>query len=205
MALSVACGLRRSEIASLKFSNVNLINKIITVIGKGNKERFVAPNPQAWEKFHAWLVVRGTDGCSSLFVAVKKGNNVQVNRPMTANAIYQILRSVPKKLALMRFLRMIFAELLPHDFLSTVPISTLSGPMTANAIYQILRSVPKKLALMRFLRMIFAELLPHDFLSTVPISTLSVKQLGHASVLTKQKYDKRDQSVVSEAIRDVYL
>ena len=158
MALSVACGLRRSEIASLKFSNVNLINKIITVIGKGNKERFVAPNPQAWEKFHAWLVVRGTDGCSSLFVAVKKGNNVQVNRPMTANAIYQILRSVPKKLALMRFLRMIFAELLPHDFLSTVPISTLS-----------------------------------------------VKQLGHASVLTTQKYDKRDQSVVNEAMCDVDL
>ena len=104
------------------------------------------------------MTVRGTDGCSSLFVAVKKGNNVQLNWPMTANAIYQILRSVRKKLALMRFLRMIFAELLPHDFLSTVPISTLS-----------------------------------------------VKQLGHASVLTTQKYDKRDQSVVNEAMRDVDL
>ena len=154
MALSVACGLRRSEIASLKFSNVNLINKTITVIGKGNKERLVAPNPQAWEKLRAWLVVRGSEGCSALFVAVKKGNNVQVNWPMTANAIYQILRIRAKKTGVDAFS--------PHDLRRTFATRLLERGTDINIVRQ---------------------------------------AMGHASVLTTQKYDKRDQSVVNEAMR----
>lgn len=81
----------------------------------------------------------------------------------------------------------------------------MNWPMTANAIYQILRIRANETGGDAFslhdLRRTFAtRLLEHG------IDINIVRQaMGHASVLTKQKYDKRDQSVVSEAMRDVYL
>ena len=158
LALSVACGLRRSEIAGLTFKNVNRKNQTLRVIGKGNKERLVAPNPQAWEKLLAWLSVRGTEGCASLFVAVKKTNNIQVNWPLTAEAIYQILRIRARETGVEAFS--------PHDLRRTFATRLLERGTDINTVRQ---------------------------------------AMGHASVLTTQKYDKRDQSVVNEAMRDVDL
>ena len=158
MALSVACGLRRSEIAGLTFKNVHVKNQTLSVIGKGNKERLVAPHPLAWEKLQTWLSVRGTEGCASLFVAVKKTNNIQVNWPLTADAIYQILRIRARETGVDAFS--------PHDLRRTFATRLLERGTDINTVRQ---------------------------------------AMGHASVLTTQKYDKRDQSVVNEAMRDVDL
>ena len=158
MALSVACGLRRSEIAGLTFKNVHVKNQTLSVIGKGNKERLVAPNPLAWEKLQTWLSMRGTEGCASLFVAVKKTNNIQVNWPLTAEAIYQILRIRARETGVEAFS--------PHDLRRTFATRLLERGTDINTVRQ---------------------------------------AMGHASVLTTQKYDKRDQSVVNEAMRDVDL
>lgn len=158
IALSVACGLRRSEIAGLKFSNIHAKNQTLTVIGKGNKERIVAPNTKAWEKLRAWISVRGTEGCTSLFVAVKKTNNIQVDWPLTAEAIYQILRIRARETGVEAFS--------PHDLRRTFATRLLERGTDINTVRQ---------------------------------------AMGHTSVLTTQKYDKRDQSVVNEAMRDVDL
>lgn len=53
--------------------------------------------------------------------------------------------------------------------------------------------------------MICDERLQRDFWNVGPDINTVRQAMGHASVLTTQKYDKRDQSVVNEAMRDVDL
>ena len=93
IALAVGCGMRRAEIATLKLQNINHQTRVITILGKGNKERKVAPSDDVWCRLEDWLKVRGEEGCENVFVAVKKGDNIQPYWAITASAIYQLLKS----------------------------------------------------------------------------------------------------------------
>lgn len=53
--LLYASGIRVSEACGLNISNVDLINKIVTVIGKGDKERIVPIHDKCALKLKAWL------------------------------------------------------------------------------------------------------------------------------------------------------
>ncbi|MCX7910444.1 MAG: site-specific tyrosine recombinase XerD [Endomicrobia bacterium] len=53
-----ATGMRVSELVNLKFSQLDLSNKYIRVIGKGNKERIVLLNSKSIQALKDWLEIR---------------------------------------------------------------------------------------------------------------------------------------------------
>ncbi|MBW8192942.1 site-specific integrase [Neiella marina] len=55
------CGFRRSEIANIELSNINMDTKEIYVIGKGNKERKAFINDKLSASLSAWLATRGLE------------------------------------------------------------------------------------------------------------------------------------------------
>lgn len=158
IALAVGCGMRRAEIATLKLQNINHQTRVITILGKGNKERKVAPSDDAWERLADWLAIRGTEGCDNVFVAVKKGDNIQPFWPISASAIYQLLRA--------RAIESRISAFTPHDLRRTFATRLLDAGADINTVRQ---------------------------------------AMGHASIITTQRYDKRDEHRVEEATRRVPL
>ncbi|HVW33477.1 MAG TPA: tyrosine-type recombinase/integrase [Acidimicrobiia bacterium] len=53
------CGLRRTEVATLSLTDVDLVDGAIRVRGKGGKERMVYPSEETIDALRAWLVERG--------------------------------------------------------------------------------------------------------------------------------------------------
>ena len=158
IALAVGCGMRRAEIATLKLQNINHQTRVITILGKGNKERKVAPSDDVWCRFEDWLKVRGEEGCENVFVAVKKGDNIQPYWAITASAIYQLLKSRAGDSQVSAFT--------PHDLRRTFATRLLESGADINTVRQ---------------------------------------AMGHASIITTQRYDKRDEHRVEEATRRVPL
>lgn len=158
IALAVGCGMRRAEIATLKLQNINHQTRVITILGKGNKERKVAPSDDVWCRLEDWLKVRGEEGCENVFVAVKKGDNIQPYWAITASAIYQLLKSRAGDSQVSAFT--------PHDLRRTFATRLLESGADINTVRQ---------------------------------------AMGHASIITTQRYDKRDEHRVEEATRKVPL
>lgn len=157
IALAIGCGMRRSEIVGLKLSQLDRENRIITILGKGNKERRVAPNDEAWERLQEWLNLRGSKG-KHVFVAVMKGTNIQPYWALTESAIYQLLKA--------RGLQANVASFTPHDLRRTFATRLLDNGTDINTV---------RLA------------------------------MGHESVVTTQRYDKRDENRVAEETRKIAL
>lgn len=158
IALAVGCGMRRAEVVGLTFRKIDKANRIITILGKGNKERRVAPSDEAWERLEEWLSLRGDDGCENVFVAVKKGDNIQRYWPLSESAIYQMLRYRGAQAAVDNFT--------PHDLRRTFATRLLDNGADINTV---------RLA------------------------------MGHESIVTTQRYDKRDEGRVAEVTRKVAL
>lgn len=96
------CGLRRDELVSLSIGDY--ADGEVRVIGKGNKERFVAVNKQLQQLLAEWVDIRGrSDG--ALFV------NVNTMQPLTTQAVYTMLKRRGKVIAI--------EALSPHDFRHT--------------------------------------------------------------------------------------
>lgn len=157
IALGIGCGMRRSEIIGLKLSQLDQDNRIITILGKGNKERRVAPSDEAWERLQEWLNLRGSEG-EHVFVAIKKGDNIQPYWALSESAVYQILK--------VRGLQANVATFTPHDLRRTFATRLLDNGADINTV---------RLA------------------------------MGHESVVTTQRYDKRDELRVAEVTRKVNL
>lgn len=158
IALAVGCGMRRAEVVGLTFNQLDKSNRIITILGKGNKERRVAPSDEAWERLEEWLSLRGEDGCENVFVAVKKGDNIQPYWPLTESATYQMLKN--------RGAQATVANFTPHDLRRTFATRLLDNGADINTV---------RLA------------------------------MGHESIVTTQRYDKRDEHRVAEVTRKVSL
>ena len=158
IALAVGCGMRRAEIATLKLSDINHDTRIITILGKGNKQRKVAPSNDAWERLKDWLSLRGEEGGENVFVAVKKGDNIQPYWAITASAIYQLLKSRAGDSQVSAFT--------PHDLRRTFATRLLESGADINTVRQ---------------------------------------AMGHSSVITTQRYDRRGERTVEEATRKVAL
>ena len=150
------CGIRLSELVGIKLSDIR--DDTLTVLGKGNKERKVAPSDDVWCRFEDWLKVRGEEGCENVFVAVKKGDNIQPYWAITASAIYQLLKSRAGDSQVSAFT--------PHDLRRTFATRLLESGADINTVRQ---------------------------------------AMGHASIITTQRYDKRDEHRVEEATRRVPL
>lgn len=66
MAILLNCGIRLSELVGINISKVDLINKRMTVIGKGNKERTVYLNDTVIKAIEDYLAVRNNDSIDNL-------------------------------------------------------------------------------------------------------------------------------------------
>jgi len=71
--LFLNCGLRLSELVNINLSNIK--NDVLTVVGKGNKERTIYLNAACKKALDAYLKVRPVDGVkdkNALFLSSRK-------------------------------------------------------------------------------------------------------------------------------------
>lgn len=92
LELLYSTGVRVSELVNIKLSDIDLLNKKIIILGKGNKERIVLFGNKAYELIVEYLNKRNT-GCEYLFV----NNNKKV---LTDRGVRYVIDSIVKKSAL---------------------------------------------------------------------------------------------------------
>lgn len=159
IALGIGCGLRRSEIASLRTSSLNAEEQSILVMGKGNKERTVYCSDAVWQRVMRWKDIRDeADGVEELLCSVSKGGRINTAKSLTEDAIFKILRSRAKEFGLE-----IFA---PHDLRRTYATRLFELGGDVNVVRQ---------------------------------------AMGHASILTTQRYDKRGEEAVKVLSKRINL
>jgi len=71
MTIFLNCGLRLSELAQIDIDDIDFNKRILTVIGKGNKERIVYLNQLCIKKIKEYLEIRDSDN-KALFLNNKK-------------------------------------------------------------------------------------------------------------------------------------
>ena len=107
VALGYGCGLRRDELATLAVGDLDLVQRRVTVRGKGNKTRVVPVPPGAFHALRDYLDVRtgglvdreGEAGFSpmykdtALFVRARRGGRLVADADaLTGQAVYHVLR-----------------------------------------------------------------------------------------------------------------
>lgn len=92
LELLYSTGVRVSELVNIKLNDIDLINKKIIILGKGNKERIVLFGNKAYDLMIDYLNKRDTD-CEYLFV----NNNKKV---LTDRGVRYIVDKIVKKSAL---------------------------------------------------------------------------------------------------------
>ena len=85
-----AAGLRSEEIVSLSISDYDTTTGRTVITGKRNKQRTAYITNGAQTALHAWLAIRGSSG-SALFTSVNKVGTLNTSKPLTAQAIYNML------------------------------------------------------------------------------------------------------------------
>jgi len=93
IAMLIATGMRRAEVASLKLSSVQLADESakVTLIGKGDKQRTAYLRSGAYKALRDWLAMRGeTPG--ALFCVINKAGTMAPERSMSTTAIHLILK-----------------------------------------------------------------------------------------------------------------
>ncbi|HBT8461939.1 TPA: tyrosine-type recombinase/integrase, partial [Klebsiella pneumoniae] len=91
LAVILGCGLRRSEAVGLDIRDVVTQDRVLRVLGKGNKERLAYVPAGAWARLQIWIdAVRGeTPG--PLFTRIRRFGDVTLNR-LTDQAVYHVLQ-----------------------------------------------------------------------------------------------------------------
>lgn len=101
--LLIGTGLRRNELANIQLSSLDLeFNKqrtffissqYIKVIGKGNKERYVALHPVTKAALEGWINIRGTIA-GPIFIKISKNGSfvIKKNNALTGSAIYELCK-----------------------------------------------------------------------------------------------------------------
>ena len=114
LALGLAAGLRRAEIAGLSLADLDLAGEVVRVLGKGHKVREVPVKGGTLEAIRAWLRWRGEEP-GPLVCAVRKGGTVMRQRLAPA-AILRVCEKRGQEAGLRGFS--------PHDLRRTY-VSTL--------------------------------------------------------------------------------
>lgn len=94
MAVFLGGGLRRSEVASLRFENIDFEERGFHFHGKGSKERSVYLSDIHWERFKSYLDnVRGIgEDDEPVFCRIWKSGDLNDSEPLTPQGIYYILQ-----------------------------------------------------------------------------------------------------------------
>ncbi len=93
IAMLIATGMRRAEVASLQLADVQLTDDVakVTLIGKGDKQRTAYIRNGAYKALRDWLTVRG-ESAGALFCAINKAGVMQIEHGVSTTAIHLILQ-----------------------------------------------------------------------------------------------------------------
>ncbi|WP_193756856.1 site-specific integrase [Xenorhabdus sp. KJ12.1] len=117
-AVMLGCGLRRAEIAGLKYEDMDFGSSQILIRGKGNKERKNYMSDETKEQVLKWVnQVRG-DHAGYLFNRIRRHGDVTGDR-LTADAIGFIVNRVLNALNIKKFT--------PHDLRRTYASALLDN------------------------------------------------------------------------------
>lgn len=102
LAIALFMGLRRSEIGSLKISNLDFQNEVIRVVGKGNKEREVPVASKVMQILNDWIKIRNDDAerlkikGDYLFGSLSrdKGSSLRELKGLTGESIRLIIKEI---------------------------------------------------------------------------------------------------------------
>lgn len=152
--LVYATGLRVSELVNLKLNNLRLTNKVISTIGKGNKERIIPVNDYAIKILRKYLI----EARPKLVIPSKDEGFVFLNNQGTAisrQSFFLLLKDLSKKVGITKeisphTLRHSFAthlleagtdlrliqEMLGHEDISTTQIYTHLNNQKLKEIYK---------------------------------------------------------------------
>ncbi|MGO2374411.1 site-specific integrase (plasmid) [Pseudoalteromonas sp. KG3] len=100
--LLIGTGLRRNELANIQISSLDLetnkqrtiiSSQYLKIIGKGNKERYIALHPVTKAALEDWINIRGTIN-GPIFMKVSKSGSfvIKKDNALTGNAIYELCR-----------------------------------------------------------------------------------------------------------------
>ena len=101
--LLIGTGLRRNELANIQISSLDIeiskrhtifiSSQYIKIVGKGNKERYVALHPVTKAALEDWINIRGILS-GPIFIKVSKNGSFSIreNNFLTGNAIYELCR-----------------------------------------------------------------------------------------------------------------
>ena len=112
IAILYGSGMRKSESVNMDLSQVDVEQRSLQVLGKGNKELIKFAPAWAFEKLEAWLAFRRAqlpDGVSDdtfLFNRIRRGNHITRER-ITKHAIYYIAKQRGRQVGV---------DIMPHDF-----------------------------------------------------------------------------------------
>lgn len=125
-----SCGLRVSEVCSLRLSDLFLTEGFIRVIGKGNKQRIVPISPAAIEEIGWWLDVRRTvdvipEDEDILFVSLTR------RKHLTRMAVFRNIRLYAERAEISK-------EVSPHTFRHSFATHLLEGGASLRAIQMML-------------------------------------------------------------------
>ena len=112
MAILYGSGMRKSESVNMDLWQVNVVERSLQVLGKGNKELIKFAPAWAFEKLEAWLAFRreqlpqGVSDDVFLFNRIRRGNHITRER-LTKHAIYYIAKQRGRQIGV---------DIMPHDF-----------------------------------------------------------------------------------------
>ena len=108
MFVLLDCGLRVSEVANLRIGDIDLSQRILTVMGKGSKQRLARMGLKTQKALWRYVMLRGS---SSPWLWVNQRGD-----RLTANGIQQMIRELGKRIGV---------RLHPHLLRHTFAISFL--------------------------------------------------------------------------------
>ena len=94
ITLFLNCGMRLAELVGIDITHIKFDEALLTVIGKGNKERTIYLNKAALSAIKEYLEVRPTDGVvdkNALFLSERK---TRISRRTVQNLIKNYLRNI---------------------------------------------------------------------------------------------------------------
>lgn len=112
IAILYGTGMRKSESVDIELRHVNVAERSLRVIGKGNRELVKFAPAWAFDKLEAWLRFRreqlpeGVVDDTFLFNRIRRGHHITRER-LTKHAIYYIAKKRGRQVGV---------EIMPHDF-----------------------------------------------------------------------------------------
>jgi len=172
ISLMYSAGLRRAEVVSVNIEDLDIKNRELRVIGKGNKERSAYLASGAIRALKKWLVLRGNSP-GPLFFAVNKSGKIVTQRRVKPT-------SYEKKQGIIE--------------------NQIDARLTDQTIYNVIEKRAAQAGLLKKatphdMRRTFVS----DLLDVgVDLSTVS-KMAGHEDTNTTRRYDRRSSRVMQDA------